>query len=145
MALDGHHYDVSNDSNTAYYGKEVRPTDILVKQSVENSNLKTCEQLWRGYQVTEDSPRFTSSRLGYLCSSRVMSPEQNRRLGIHGRLGGGIARSRDRAGLCPLPIVSEGTWAFGAPCAMCPEAREQRGWNHGSTMSSISSPIRQPG
>jgi hypothetical protein len=28
---------VSDDSNAAYYGKEVRPTDILVKRSVENS------------------------------------------------------------------------------------------------------------
>ena len=37
MALDGALVTVSNDSNTAYYGKEVRPTDILVKQSVENS------------------------------------------------------------------------------------------------------------
>lgn len=37
MALDGALVAVSNDSNAAYYGKEVRPTDILVKQSVENS------------------------------------------------------------------------------------------------------------
>ena len=37
MALDGALVAVSNDSNAAYYGKEVRPTDILVKQNVENS------------------------------------------------------------------------------------------------------------
>ncbi|WP_447983186.1 lipid-binding SYLF domain-containing protein [Nitrospira sp. Nam74] len=37
MALDGALVAVSDDSNAAYYGKEVRPTDILVKQSVENS------------------------------------------------------------------------------------------------------------
>jgi SH3 domain-containing YSC84-like protein 1 len=37
VALDGALVAVSNDSNAAYYGKEVRPTDILVKQSVENA------------------------------------------------------------------------------------------------------------
>jgi lipid-binding SYLF domain-containing protein len=37
MALHGALVTVSNDSNKAYYGKEVRPTDILVKRSVENS------------------------------------------------------------------------------------------------------------
>jgi len=37
MALDGALIAVSDDSNAAYYGKEVRPTDILVKRSVENS------------------------------------------------------------------------------------------------------------
>jgi lipid-binding SYLF domain-containing protein len=36
MQLDGAAVAVSNDSNAAYYGKEVRPTDILVKHSVEN-------------------------------------------------------------------------------------------------------------
>ena len=39
MALDGALVAVSNDSNAAYYGKEVRPTDILVKQNVENSKV----------------------------------------------------------------------------------------------------------
>jgi SH3 domain-containing YSC84-like protein 1 len=37
MALDGALIAVSNDSNAAYYGKNVRPTDILVKHSVENA------------------------------------------------------------------------------------------------------------
>ncbi len=37
MQLDGALVAVSNDSNAAYYGKDVRPTDILVKHSVENA------------------------------------------------------------------------------------------------------------
>lgn len=36
MAVDGSVIAVSDDSNTAYYGKPVRPTDIIVKQSVSN-------------------------------------------------------------------------------------------------------------
>ena len=36
MAMDGSIIAVSDDSNTAYYGKPVRPTDIVVKQSVSN-------------------------------------------------------------------------------------------------------------
>src|SRR6476661_7256393 len=36
MALDGAMIAVSDDSNAAYYGKAVRPTDILVKKSVTN-------------------------------------------------------------------------------------------------------------
>jgi lipid-binding SYLF domain-containing protein len=36
MAVDGSIIAVSDDSNAAYYGKPVRPTDILVKQSVSN-------------------------------------------------------------------------------------------------------------
>jgi len=36
MAVDGSIIAVSDDSNTAYYGKPVRPTDIIVKQSVSN-------------------------------------------------------------------------------------------------------------
>ena len=34
MAVDGSIITVSDDSNAAYYGKPVRPTDIIVKQSV---------------------------------------------------------------------------------------------------------------
>lgn len=36
MAVDGSVIAVSDDSNAAYYGKPVRPTDIIVKQSVSN-------------------------------------------------------------------------------------------------------------
>jgi lipid-binding SYLF domain-containing protein len=36
VALDGSIIAVSDDSNAAYYGKSVRPTDILVKHSVSN-------------------------------------------------------------------------------------------------------------
>lgn len=36
MAMDGSIIAVSDESNTAYYGKPVRPTDIVVKQSVSN-------------------------------------------------------------------------------------------------------------
>ena len=36
IAVDGSIIAVSDDSNTAYYGKPVRPTDIIVKQSVSN-------------------------------------------------------------------------------------------------------------
>jgi SH3 domain-containing YSC84-like protein 1 len=36
MALDGAFVSVSNDSNQAYYGKPVRPTDIIVKKDVGN-------------------------------------------------------------------------------------------------------------
>ncbi|HSA86574.1 MAG TPA: lipid-binding SYLF domain-containing protein [Nitrospira sp.] len=36
MALDGSIITVSDDSNAAYYGKSVRPTDIIVKGSVSN-------------------------------------------------------------------------------------------------------------
>jgi SH3 domain-containing YSC84-like protein 1 len=36
MALDGAVIAVSDDSNSTYYGKNVRPTDILVKKSVSN-------------------------------------------------------------------------------------------------------------
>jgi SH3 domain-containing YSC84-like protein 1 len=36
MALDGSIIAVSDDSNAAYYGKPVRPTDIIVKHSVSN-------------------------------------------------------------------------------------------------------------
>ena len=36
MAVDGSVIAVSDDSNTAYYGKPVRPTDIIVKQSISN-------------------------------------------------------------------------------------------------------------
>jgi len=41
MAVDGSIIAVSDDSNAAYYGKPVRPTDIIVKQSV--SNLKSAD------------------------------------------------------------------------------------------------------
>jgi lipid-binding SYLF domain-containing protein len=36
MALDGSIIAVSDESNNAYYGKPVRPTDIIVKQTVSN-------------------------------------------------------------------------------------------------------------
>lgn len=36
MAVDGSVVAVSDDSNAAYYGKPVRPTDIIVKQNVSN-------------------------------------------------------------------------------------------------------------
>jgi len=36
IAADGSFVSVSNDSNKAYYGKEVRPTDIVVKKDVGN-------------------------------------------------------------------------------------------------------------
>jgi lipid-binding SYLF domain-containing protein len=36
MAVDGAFVSVSNDSNQAYYGKPVRPTDILVKKEIGN-------------------------------------------------------------------------------------------------------------
>lgn len=36
MSVDGSMITVSNDSNAAYYGKPVRPTDIIVKHSVSN-------------------------------------------------------------------------------------------------------------
>ena len=36
VAVDGSIIAVSDDSNTAYYGKPVRPTDIIVKRSVSN-------------------------------------------------------------------------------------------------------------
>jgi len=36
VAVDGSIIAVSDDSNEAYYGKPVRPTDIIVKQSVSN-------------------------------------------------------------------------------------------------------------
>ncbi|HSA87534.1 MAG TPA: lipid-binding SYLF domain-containing protein [Nitrospira sp.] len=36
IALDGSMVTVSNDSNKAYYGKEVRPTDVIVKKDVGN-------------------------------------------------------------------------------------------------------------
>jgi lipid-binding SYLF domain-containing protein len=36
MSVDGSIISVSDDSNAAYYGKPVRPTDIVVKQSVSN-------------------------------------------------------------------------------------------------------------
>jgi lipid-binding SYLF domain-containing protein len=36
VAVDGSIIAVSDDSNAAYYGKPVRPTDIIVKQSVSN-------------------------------------------------------------------------------------------------------------
>ena len=36
MAIDGAFVSVSNDSNQAYYGKPVRPTDIIVKKDVGN-------------------------------------------------------------------------------------------------------------
>lgn len=35
---------VSDDSNTSYYGKEVRPSDILVKKSVSNPHSKDLRQ-----------------------------------------------------------------------------------------------------
>ena len=36
MAIDGAFVSVSNDSNQAYYGKPVRPTDIIVKKEIGN-------------------------------------------------------------------------------------------------------------
>ena len=36
MAVDGAFVSVSNDSNQAYYGKHVRPTDIIVKKEIGN-------------------------------------------------------------------------------------------------------------
>ena len=36
MAVDGAFVSVSNDSNQAYYGKSVRPTDIIVKKDIGN-------------------------------------------------------------------------------------------------------------
>jgi lipid-binding SYLF domain-containing protein len=36
MALDGAFVSISNDSNQAYYGKPVRPTDIIIKQDIGN-------------------------------------------------------------------------------------------------------------
>jgi SH3 domain-containing YSC84-like protein 1 len=36
MAVDGAFVSVSNDSNQAYYGKAVRPTDIIVKKEIGN-------------------------------------------------------------------------------------------------------------
>jgi SH3 domain-containing YSC84-like protein 1 len=36
MAVDGAFVSVSNDSNEAYYGKPVRPTDIIVKKEIGN-------------------------------------------------------------------------------------------------------------
>src|SRR4030095_16988107 len=36
LALDGAFVSVSNDSNQAYYGKSVRPTDIIVKKDIGN-------------------------------------------------------------------------------------------------------------
>jgi len=36
VALDGSLVAISNDSNKAYYGKDVRPTDIIVKKEVGN-------------------------------------------------------------------------------------------------------------
>lgn len=36
LAVDGSGITVSNDSNKAYYGREVRPTDIVVKKEVGN-------------------------------------------------------------------------------------------------------------
>jgi lipid-binding SYLF domain-containing protein len=36
MAVDGAFVSVSNDSNHAYYGKSVRPTDIIVKKDIGN-------------------------------------------------------------------------------------------------------------
>ena len=36
MALDGAFVSISNDSNQAYYGKPVRPTDIIVKKDIGN-------------------------------------------------------------------------------------------------------------
>lgn len=36
MSVDGSIITVSNDSNAAYYGKPVRPTDIIVKHAVSN-------------------------------------------------------------------------------------------------------------
>jgi len=36
FSADGSIIAVSDDSNAAYYGKAVRPTDIVVKQSVSN-------------------------------------------------------------------------------------------------------------
>jgi lipid-binding SYLF domain-containing protein len=36
MAVDGAFVSVSNDSNEAYYGKSVRPTDIIVKKDIGN-------------------------------------------------------------------------------------------------------------
>lgn len=36
IALDGSMVTISNDSNKAYYGKEVRPTDVIVKKEVGN-------------------------------------------------------------------------------------------------------------
>jgi SH3 domain-containing YSC84-like protein 1 len=36
MAIDGAFVSVSNDSNQAYYGKSVRPTDIIVKKDIGN-------------------------------------------------------------------------------------------------------------
>jgi SH3 domain-containing YSC84-like protein 1 len=36
MAVDGAFVSVSNDSNQAYYGKPVRPTDIIVKKDIGN-------------------------------------------------------------------------------------------------------------
>lgn len=36
IAVDGAFVSVSNDSNKAYYGKDVRPTDIIVKKTVGN-------------------------------------------------------------------------------------------------------------
>jgi lipid-binding SYLF domain-containing protein len=36
MAIDGAFVSVSNDSNEAYYGKPVRPTDIIVKNEIGN-------------------------------------------------------------------------------------------------------------
>lgn len=36
IALDGSGVTVSNDSNKAYYGREVRPTDVIVKKEVGN-------------------------------------------------------------------------------------------------------------
>jgi len=36
IAVDGSMISVSDESNSAYYGKSVRPTDIVVKQTVSN-------------------------------------------------------------------------------------------------------------
>ncbi|HET9845652.1 MAG TPA: lipid-binding SYLF domain-containing protein [Nitrospira sp.] len=36
MAVDGAFVSVSNDSNQAYYGKPVRPTDIIIKKEIGN-------------------------------------------------------------------------------------------------------------
>ena len=46
MAVDGSTIAVSDDSNAAYYGKPVRPTDIIVKHSV--SNPKSADLRRRG-------------------------------------------------------------------------------------------------
>ena len=64
ISLDGSVVKVNGDWNRAYYGKDVRPVDILVKKDVSNpKSAKLREALFKAAQATKQTGGFCWSAI----------------------------------------------------------------------------------